>query len=273
MLNYDVDRYYLFLVFNVFLLTTFAGGLLEDLQAVIDAPTELPTILARTLPSQSNFFLSYILVNGVSSWYIFLLTIGPLVKTRLLKQPYDPPLPRIYDFVAPKLLLVLTLAINFATVAPLLLLPAAFSFFTIYVAFKYLFIFVYVPVFESGGRSWPLYASCIFFALAISLCMLIGLFGLKEGPGQATSVLPLLFVIYKRYSDLHGRYETAAKFLPLLECQAVGFAGEAADAGAAPVAASVAPCFDWDFPMRRLFLSCRRNIEGAPPMQPLNQPR
>ena len=59
-----------------------------------------------------------------------------MVMSGLLQKPYVPQ-PRVYDFVAPKLLLVLTLAINFATVAPIMLLLAAFSFFTIYIAFKY----------------------------------------------------------------------------------------------------------------------------------------
>eukprot|EP01043_Picozoa_sp_COSAG02_P049357 COSAG02_NODE_4948_length_4798_cov_1.602894_2_plen_757_part_00 len=54
-------KYFFFLVFNVFLLTTFSGGLLEGLEELLENPKELPNVLAKTLPSQSNFFLSYIL--------------------------------------------------------------------------------------------------------------------------------------------------------------------------------------------------------------------
>ncbi len=56
-----VMKYFFFLVFNVFLLTTFSGGLIEGLEELLENPKALPNVLARTLPSQSNFFLAYIL--------------------------------------------------------------------------------------------------------------------------------------------------------------------------------------------------------------------
>eukprot|EP01043_Picozoa_sp_COSAG02_P024389 COSAG02_NODE_1330_length_13218_cov_8.247504_12_plen_757_part_00 len=59
--RHTVMKYFFFLVFNVYLLTTFSGGLIEGLEELLENPKELPNVLAKTLPSQSNFFLSYIL--------------------------------------------------------------------------------------------------------------------------------------------------------------------------------------------------------------------
>lgn len=183
-------RYFCFLVFNVFLLTTFSGSLFEELGtatlgnsnprvfirlslsfcllwcstnthlvmracagAVLDSPKTLPEILARTLPSQSNFFLSYILINGLYSWTMVLGQFGPVFKLIMCKKAYRPDRtkrrgPGIVDYisVAPKVLLVFLLAINFAMIAPLILLPAAASCATVHAVHKFLFLYVRLSV-------------------------------------------------------------------------------------------------------------------------------
>lgn len=59
--RYTVQKYFFFLFFNVYMLTSFAKGLMEELEALLEDPKELPNVLAKTLPSSSNTFLSYIL--------------------------------------------------------------------------------------------------------------------------------------------------------------------------------------------------------------------
>ena len=49
-------------------------------------------MLATSLPSQSNFFLAYILINGITTWSVFILQAGDMVKCWLLKKPYTPDL-------------------------------------------------------------------------------------------------------------------------------------------------------------------------------------
>ncbi len=182
-------------MFNVFLLTTFSGSLFEELGIplelctsrmamvadaclayqshllvlacsgeLLESPKTLPDVLARTLPSQSNFFLSYILINGLSSWTIALGHFGSAFKFILCKRPFEPDLTKKgvgiegkvdYSSVAPKLLLVFLLAINFAIIAPIILLPAAGSCATIYVVHKYLFL--YVRFLYIWSRLWTFY--------------------------------------------------------------------------------------------------------------------
>ena len=154
-----------------------------------------------------------------------------MVKCWLLKQPYEPDLTLTgvgvvgrteTTVVASKLLLILLLAINFATVAPIVMMPTAMSAAVIYVVHKFLFVYVTTPVFESGGQAWHLYAQCIVFGAGLAQFMLFGLFGLKQGYAQSACMWPLLIYTYHHAIHVSGRYEEVAAHLPLLECHAVG---------------------------------------------------
>lgn len=154
-----------------------------------------------------------------------------MVKCWILKQPYKPDLTLTgvgvvgrteTTVVAPKLLLILLLAISYATVAPIVLMPAAMAGAVIHVVHKFLFVYVTTPTFESGGKAWHLYAQCIVFALGVAQFMLFGILGLKEGYTQAACMWPLLFLTYHHFIDVAGQYEDVAANLPLLECHAVG---------------------------------------------------
>lgn len=170
-------------------------------------------------------------INGITTWSVVILQVGDMVKCWLLKQPYEPDLTLTgvgvvgrteTTVVASKLLLILLLAINFATVAPIVLMPTAMSAAVIYVVHKFLFVYVTTPVFESGGQAWHLYARCTVFGLGLAQFMLFGLFGLKQGYAQSACMWPLLMYTYHHAIDVSGRYEEVAANLPLLECHAVG---------------------------------------------------
>eukprot|EP01043_Picozoa_sp_COSAG02_P024388 COSAG02_NODE_1330_length_13218_cov_8.247504_11_plen_257_part_00 len=154
-----------------------------------------------------------------------------MIKCWLLKQPYEPDLTlngvgvvgrTETTVVSSKLLLILLLAINFATVAPIVMMPTAMSAAVIYVVHKFLFVYVTTPVFESGGQAWHLYAQCIVFGLGLAQFMLFGMFSLKQGYAQGACMWPLLMYTYHHFIDVSGRYEEVAANLPLLECHAVG---------------------------------------------------
>lgn len=160
-----------------------------------------------------------------------ILQAGDLVKCWLLKQPYKPDLTLAgvnvvgrteTTVVSSKLLLILLLAINFATVAPIVMMPTAISAAVIYFVHKFLFVYVTTPVFESGGQAWHLYAQCIVFGLGLAQFMLFGMFSLKQAYAQGACMWPLLMYTYHHFIDVSGRYEDVARNLPLLECHAVG---------------------------------------------------
>ena len=88
---------------------TLAGSALNKLKEMLDNPSQIPTFLAESLPSQSLFFICYIMLATLTGYALQLLRIAPLiivaikrkwlVKTeREEKAAWRPP-PVLYDRV------------------------------------------------------------------------------------------------------------------------------------------------------------------------------
>ena len=60
-------KYFAFLVFNVFLVSTIAGAILKVIEKIRRNPEEIILLLASSLPQQASFFINYIMVEGTSS--------------------------------------------------------------------------------------------------------------------------------------------------------------------------------------------------------------
>lgn len=81
--------YFVFQVIQVFLVTTLAAGATGSVFSIISQPAMAPTLLATGLPTASNFYISYIIVYGLSGAAGAFLNIGGLVVSILLGMFLD----------------------------------------------------------------------------------------------------------------------------------------------------------------------------------------
>lgn len=81
--------YFVFQVIQVFLVTTLAAGATGSISAIISSPSQAPSLLATGLPRASNFYISYIIVYGLSGAAGSFLNIGGLVVSILLGMFLD----------------------------------------------------------------------------------------------------------------------------------------------------------------------------------------
>ncbi|KAJ2967127.1 hypothetical protein NUW54_g13601 [Trametes sanguinea] len=61
-----MTRYFLFQVINSFLVVTLSSGIIASLPDLVNNPASIPSLLARNLPKASNFFLTYVILQGLS---------------------------------------------------------------------------------------------------------------------------------------------------------------------------------------------------------------
>ena len=61
------DWVFFFQVFQVFLVTTFSSGAAAVAAKIIKEPHIAPMLLAQSLPKASNFYLTYFLLQGLTS--------------------------------------------------------------------------------------------------------------------------------------------------------------------------------------------------------------
>ncbi|PON49714.1 Calcium-dependent channel [Trema orientale] len=190
-----------FLVGNVFFLSLLSGSLLDQIGESFTHPKDIPTRLASAVSAQADFFLTYILTDGLSGFSLEILQAGLLtwdaIKScicfcRKEKDPYLYSLP--YFRVIPMVSLSILIGMVYAVVAPLLL-PFLIGYFCLgYVVFINQIEDVYDITYETYGKYWPYIHHYILVSVILMQITMIGLFGLKSKPAASISTIPLLLL-------------------------------------------------------------------------------
>ena len=71
---------------NKFLFLAIAGSALNKLKEMLDNPTQIPSFLAEALPSQSVFFICYIMLATLTGYALQLLRIVPLILVAIKRK-------------------------------------------------------------------------------------------------------------------------------------------------------------------------------------------
>ncbi|KAF8606373.1 DUF221-domain-containing protein [Ceratobasidium sp. AG-I] len=201
-------RYFLFLIVHGFLTVTVSSGITSAIVPILQEPAQAVQLLSKNLPNASIFFLTYIVANGLAGSAGALAQIGPLVvhflKKYLLgrtpRQAFEITfiMPRAdFGTILPRISLLCSIALAYSVIAPVINGLAMLAFALYYVAWKFLFLWVYdqpEPQ-ETGGLYFPLVVSNLFVGLYIEQLCLAGLFFLDGGKSTVSIVLGVFMVI------------------------------------------------------------------------------
>ncbi|XP_012066199.1 CSC1-like protein At3g54510 [Jatropha curcas] len=190
-----------FLLGNVFFLSLISGSLLEEIGEYFSHPKNFPSHLASAVSAQADFFMTYILTDGLSGFSLEILQLGMLLLDSIKlhtsgrgdnENPYLYSLP--YYRIIPSVSLSILIGMVYAVVAPLLL-PLLVGYFCLgYIVYVNQIEDVYETVYETCGRYWPYINHYIFIAIILMQITMIGLFGLKSKPATSIATVPLLLM-------------------------------------------------------------------------------
>eukprot|EP00250_Pteridium_aquilinum_P020740 c24927_g1_i1 orf=65-2185(+) len=183
-------KYFYFNVFNVFLGVTIAGTLFNSLNELINKPTSIIDLLSANLPTQAYFFITFVALKFFVGYGLTLSRIVPLIifhlKKKFLCKTEEEirdawaPSPFSYATCVPGDMLILTITVCYAVIAPVIL-PFAIIYFGLgWLLMRNQALNVAVPRYESGGRMWPHMHSRILAALFVSQLTMVGYFGVKK---------------------------------------------------------------------------------------------
>ncbi|XP_068659849.1 CSC1-like protein At3g54510 isoform X2 [Aristolochia californica] len=188
-----------FLVGNVFFLSLLSGSLLDQIGESFTHPRDFPAHLASAVSAQADFFITYILTDGLSGFSLEILQTGLIVwhfaSAYLFcqgprKKPYVYSMQ--YYRVVPFVSVAILIGMVYAVIAPLLL-PFLVVYFSLgYVVYTNQIQDVYVTIYETCGQYWPHIHHYILFAIVLMQITMIGLFGLKSKPAASILTIPLL---------------------------------------------------------------------------------
>ena len=152
-----------------------------------------------------------------------------------------------------------TIFCTFWVFAPFLSLIAFVYFALLTVAFRYLILYVHMPLYDSGGEFWYRAVARVVFGLFVSNVILVFWLAARSLYYYAAFVSPLPFVVLTFRAFAREAYELPSRRIALDE----------AVARDATVAATVAPRFDDDlYTQPALRDRPTRRPTGAPPDPP-----
>ncbi|KAF3792922.1 CSC1-like protein [Nymphaea thermarum] len=234
------DKYYYFMLVNVFLGSIITGTAFQQLHSFIhQPPTEIPKTIGVSIPMKATFFMTYIMVDGwagiaseilrLKALVIYHLKNMFLVKTeRDREHAMDPGSIGVPENL-PKLQLYFLLGLVYAVVSPLLL-PFIIIFFGFaFLVYRHQIINVYDQEYESAAAFWPHVHGRIIASLIISHFLLLGLLSTKKAADSTPLliVLPVLTFWFHKYCK--HRFEPAFRRYPLEEAMAKDMAEREAE--------------------------------------------
>ncbi|KIY65025.1 DUF221-domain-containing protein [Cylindrobasidium torrendii FP15055 ss-10] len=195
-----MSRFFIFQVLHGFLIVTLSSGIIASLQDLINSPTSIPGILAENLPNASTFFLTYIILQGLSGTAGGFLQIVRLiiyyVKLVLLASTprsvwgikYVPP-SVAWGTTFPGITLLSTISFGYMIISPIINGFACATFFLFYLMYKYLFLWVYQQPNDTGGLFYPKALQHIFVGMYVQQVCLAALFFLvRDESGKAAAI-------------------------------------------------------------------------------------
>ncbi|KAH3744510.1 early responsive to dehydration protein [Pelomyxa schiedti] len=210
-----LNLWFLFLVLNVFLVSTLANsilGALEQIKMLVD-PMAVVDMLAKALPSQSAYFMNYILMGALSSSISLLRPqdIGlRFIKRLIAKTDRDlraADYPAEFDYMCyyGQTTLVFTIMLTYTPIAPLIVPFAVFYYVSHNVMHTYNVIYVYRPSHDEG-LLWGTTFDQIFVGTLVSQAILFGILSLNLFTGGMVIVAIILVLTAIAWYIMHQHF-------------------------------------------------------------------
>ncbi|KAI9150763.1 membrane protein [Paramyrothecium foliicola] len=209
--------FYIFQVTQVFFVTAvFSGGATVFSQLVkrIKNPGTIPRLLARELPKSSNYYITYFIIQGITTSADNMLNWSDVLQYLIMDRLFDKT-PRqkfnrytsmkgiSWGKVFPKYANFAIIAIAYSCIAPLVLGFATVGLILFYFSYRHNLLFVIQAKVDTRGQAYTLALQHLMTGVYVAELALIGLFGLSSatGPVAMLVILLLLTVLYNYLAD------------------------------------------------------------------------
>lgn len=217
---YTQDAYFAYLMVNAFLVTALSSSATATVTKIVERPSSAMNILAKNLPKSSNFYISYITLQGLTVTSGALLQIVGLFLYYILGALLDSTVRKKrerftglgtmqWGTVFPLYTNLACIALAYAVISPMILIFAAVAFYLLYVAYCHNLTYVFVEGPDSRGMHYPKALFHTFIGIYLGQICLLGIFVVGKGWGpivlQAISIGFTVFVhihLYDAFNHL-----------------------------------------------------------------------
>ncbi|KAI5812975.1 hypothetical protein BZA77DRAFT_132348 [Pyronema omphalodes] len=217
--------YFLFQVIQVFLVTTMTSAASSVVVDIINKPQSAPGLLAESLPKASNFYISFLILQGLSISASALAQFAGYILYKILGMLFDNTPRKMFNrwssltglgwgTVFPVYTNLVVISLTYSIIAPVVLGFATVAFGLLYFAYRYNFLFVYNVNINTNGMLYPraLYQSLV--GVYIGQVCLLGLFAVSKAPGPTILQAIFLVITILFQSTLTSSIKPLLDFLP-----------------------------------------------------------
>jgi len=231
-----VQRYYFFFIFVQLFLVVTVGSSASQLAADftnVAKIASIPSLLGQTIPTASNYFFSYMLLQALSVSAGALLQVGSLVVWFLLAPILDSTarskfkrqtnLSNIqWGTFFPVYTNLACIGIIYSVVSPLILVFNVITFSLFWFVYRYNTLYVTRFTLDTGGLLFPNAINCTFVGVYVLEVALIGLFFLVRSEnddvvctGQAIGMIVILILTAIYQILLNNAFSPLYRYLPI----------------------------------------------------------
>ncbi|KAJ3076392.1 hypothetical protein HDU98_003647 [Podochytrium sp. JEL0797] len=216
------DQYFGFQIINVFAVNIVGSSILTSFQQIVDDPSSIMQILSQSIPKSSNFFIQYLMVQGLSSpsgqiLQITRLILSPIMMFLFGKTPrgiFNARSPPDWQYSTNMAVhgLAVTIGLTYSVIAPIILVFVCCYFALFYFVYAYMmqYVFVLKKETETGGRFLFTAANQIFVGLFLMEFVVWVLFILSKNIGISI-LTPFMIII------TYWAYKHAQKFMAVID--------------------------------------------------------
>ncbi|KAI5459764.1 hypothetical protein BGZ63DRAFT_359976 [Mariannaea sp. PMI_226] len=199
------NAYFVFQVVQVFLIQTITNTASTAVVQIVEDPGSVFDILSNSLPTSSNFYISYFIVQGLTiatgvltqvvGCVIFRLFYKFLAGTpRAMYTKWTTLSSLSWGSLLPVYTNIAVISITYAVIAPLILFWSTLAMGLFYLAYRYNVLFVTDTVIDTRGLIYPRALKQLFVGIYLAEVCMVGLFAVSKAVGPA--VLMAIFLIF-----------------------------------------------------------------------------
>lgn len=199
------NSYFFFQLIQVFLIRTVTNTASTLIVQIVEDPGSVFTVLSEAIPTSSNFYISYFIVQGLSIAVSVLTQVVGCLIFNLLYRLFGSTPRALYTrwiglssiswgSVMPVYSTIVVISITYSVIAPIILFWSSLALALFYLAYRYNILFVSDTQIDTRGLIYPRALMQLFAGIYVAEICLIGMFAVSRSPGPA--VLTAAFLVF-----------------------------------------------------------------------------
>jgi Calcium-dependent channel, 7TM region, putative phosphate len=222
-----LGRYFYYQLANIYVTVT-AGSVLRSLAEMIESPSSILPLLGKSIPLMVGYFVALLVTKTLAGLPMVFLRFGALMRMLLLlilsddKKLTQRELDAIYrlenvqyGWEFPTQLLTVVIVFSYAVICPIILPFGLLYFMGALMVYKKQVLYVYSPVYESGGAMFPLAVQRSLFGLVCAQMTFWGYVVFRGCYYQPVFLFPLPILTVLGMNHLYKTYAVPSEKLSL----------------------------------------------------------